>query len=130
MHVELMFPKEYLKAADIQALGRDLIITIKEVKNEVLTYEGGRKEQKWVLYRKGRAADGTEPKKLVLNVTNARMIAKVTGQLDSDSWGGHRVALYNTTCQGKGGEIVDCIRVRPTAPPAKGNGATGPGGAS
>lgn len=125
MHVELMFPKEYLKAADIMALGRDLVITIKEVRHEQLTYAGGRKEMKWVIYR-GSSANGEERKKFVLNVTNARMIAKATGETDSERWPGHRIALYNTTCKGKEGEIVDCIRVRPTKPPAKRNGGTPP----
>jgi hypothetical protein len=116
MHVELMFPKEYLKAADIEELGRDLVITIAEVKEELLTYAGGRKEKKWVIHRKGRTAEGKEPKKFVLNVTNARMIAEVTGETDCDNWPGHKVALYNTTCNGKEGKIVSCIRVRPTRP--------------
>jgi hypothetical protein len=116
MHVELMFPKKYLKAADIQELGRDLVITIGRVALEELTYAGGRKEKKWVIHRKGKTKDGEEPKQFVLNVTNARMIAQVTGETDCDDWPGHKVALYNTTCQGQKGEIVDCIRVRPTKP--------------
>jgi hypothetical protein len=116
MHVELMFPKEYLKAADIEEYGRDLVITIAEVRHEQLTYEGGRKEMKWVIHRQGRTAEGKEPKKFVLNVTNARTIGEVTGELDCDNWPGHKVILYKTTCKGKEGKTVDCIRVRPTRP--------------
>lgn len=115
MHVELLFPSLYLKAADIETHGRDLVITIDRVALEELKLAGGAKKTKPVVYRKGRTAKGEEPKRLVLNITNARTIAQVTGESDTDNWSGHKIALYATTTE-CGGKTVPCIRVRPTKP--------------
>ncbi len=68
MRVELLFPSEYLRAADLQ--GRDVPVTIAKVEVEDLTMRGGKKEAKPVMHLKHTQ------KRLVLNKTNALSIAK------------------------------------------------------
>lgn len=113
MHVRQMFPKEYLSAADIAGRG-DVTLTISDIKQEELQSEGG-KEHKWCVHfrefedahrRNARIVN----KRLVLNKTNAKTIAKMHGN-ETDEWAGKRVTLFATTCEAFG-ETVDCIRVR------------------
>lgn len=97
MKVGAMFPGAYLKAADLQ--GRKVGVTIREVSLEDI---GG--EHKPVLYFEGK------DKGVVLNKTNANMIAEIAGTEETDDWSGVRIILKpdRTDFQGK---RVDCIRV-------------------
>lgn len=117
MHVDLMFPSLYLKAADFQ--GKDAPLTIRAIEREELRRNGGKTEQKWVVYfqetlEKARAT-GKDEKRLVLNKTNANLIAKALGETEADNWIGRKVTLYPTTTS-FGRSTVDCIRVRDRAP--------------
>lgn len=83
-----------------------------------------------------KARDGEGPSKklalhfvgkdkgLLLNVTNANMMAEITGTKDYDYWTGHQVLLYRTTVD-FAGKRVPAIRIdhpanlrRPVPPPA------------
>ena len=59
-------------------------------------------------------------KPLVLNFTNASMMAHITGQEDTDDWIGARVELYNDPTVGFGGKITGGIRIRPPQPQTQG----------
>lgn len=106
---ELMFPSEYLAAVEFK--GRDVTLTIKDIRKEDLKLRGGKSERKPVIYFHETA------KKLVCNVTNGDSIAAMYGSQAKD-WVGKRITLYptKTTC---GRDTVDCIRVRETVPAAK-----------
>lgn len=103
MHVDLMFPSKYLKAADL--MGKDATVTISGVKAEELQMTNGTKEQKYVL-----TFAGTE-KMLVLNKTNAKSIAAALNEKRAVKWAGQKITLYPTECMSFG-KITDCIRVR------------------
>ncbi len=60
-------------------------------------------------------------KKLIVNASIGTAIARMYGP-DVEAWKGKKVTLYATTTRSKGGETVECVRVRPMIP--KG-GATG-----
>ena len=114
MHVSLMFPMEYLCAADLQ--GRDVTLTIHSLSQDQLRVENGT-EDKWILrFAEMEARHRKDPneiaKKLVLNKTNAKTIAKLLGN-ETDGWKGQPITMYPTTCKAFG-EVVDCIRVRST----------------
>lgn len=115
MDYRLMFPKEYLAAHDLK--GQDVLLTISRVAAEDLQTQDG-KEKKPVVYfdetRKAAEKNRTKEKKLVLNITNARTIAKLHGN-EMDEWKGKKVVLYPTTCQAFG-EETDCIRIRGEVP--------------
>ena len=103
MHVELMFPSDYLKASDFQ--GKNVVLTITKVESDkVMTSEGGKK-QKYILH-----FQETE-KMFILNKTNAKAIAKILAEPKAVLWPGKQVTLYPTECEAFG-EIVDCIRVK------------------
>lgn len=103
----LMFPGRFVAAEDLK--GRDVVVTIDRVQKEKLKTNDGTNDDKWLLYfQKAK-------KPLVLNTTNAKMIAAVTGEQDATKWGGRRITLYPTTCNAFG-QTTTCIRVRDRSP--------------
>jgi len=104
--VELLFPSRYLKAADL--MGRDVTVTIARIEPRHTLESKRGKEKKPVVHMQGK------DKMWILNVTNAKTIAKIYGN-EVKSWLGKRVTIYPTT-MAVGGETHECIRVRPTKP--------------
>ena len=110
-HWKLMFPSEYLAAADFR--GKDVTLTIKSVTVEDLPLAGTSDKERRPVVRFHES-----PKRFVMNKTNAKSIAKLHGNITS-RWTGKRVSLYPTMTK-FGRESVECIRVREQLPPAKG----------
>jgi hypothetical protein len=107
-----MFPNKYLAAADLR--GKDVTLTIFALKSETLKTSDG-DEPKWTMhFSEMQSRAPAERKRLVLNKTNAKTIAKLLGT-ETDDWLGQRITLFGTTCQAFG-ETVECIRVRPQRP--------------
>lgn len=104
-----LFDKEHLGAWDLQ--GRDVTVTIEDVKGGVLIGEGGKKAKKPIL------KFVKKEKTMACNVTNARTIAGMYGN-DVNGWKGKRITIYPTITQ-FGGKEMECIRVRPTVPTEK-----------
>lgn len=106
---ELLHPTEYLKAADLGE--RDVTVVIAGIFEEVLTMQGNKKERKPVLTLANRAGRALG-KRLVLNKTNAKLVAATTGEKSVERWIGKAITLYATTTKGARGETMDCVRVR------------------
>jgi hypothetical protein len=104
-----MYDKEHLGAWDLQ--GRDVTVTIEDVKAGQLVGEGGKKAKKPIL----RFVD--KEKTMACNITNARTIAGMYGN-DVRQWKGKRITIYPTMTQ-FGGKEMECIRVRPSIPEEK-----------
>lgn len=116
MDSRLLFPNDYLSAADLQE--RDVTLTISRLTQEELRTQEGN-EDKWVLYFKEmeerhRRDPKRRNKRLVLNKTNAASISKVWGN-ETNDWIGKAITLWPTTCQAFG-KTADCIRVREKKP--------------
>ena len=79
--------------------------TIEKVEADELRLKDGTNEQKYIVHFKDTK------KMLVLNKTNACVIAKVLDERDALKWPGRTIRLYPTTCSCFG-KTVDCIRVR------------------
>lgn len=106
-HIDLAYPTKYVKAADLR--GKDVTVRIVCLESDVLIMQGGKKERKNVLTMASR--EGKQlGKQLVLNKTNARLIAGQHGTL-IEGWEGKEITLYPTTTK-CGRETVECIRVR------------------
>lgn len=111
-HVDLLFPSDYLKAADLG--GRDVTVRIKSIepRHELKTNRGT--EFKPVV-----TFHGTD-KKWVLNKTNAKTIAKIYGP-EATGWIGKSVTLFSAEVSAFG-EMVDAVRVRSDEPKKNSNG--------
>lgn len=101
-----MFDRDYLGHWDLA--GRDVTVTIRDVKAGKLTAQGGRTSKKPVIYFEGKE------KGLACNKSNGKTIAGMYGA-NTDDWIGKRITLFPTTTT-FGSEVVDCIRVRPKIP--------------
>ena len=117
------FPKRYLKAADLG--GKDVSLTVASVSIEALrdTRTGGEKDKYIIRFVELADREGSErPHLFVCNETNAGLIAEATGKNEMLQWNGERITLYPTRVK-VGREMKDAIRVRPTKPTARRNGA-------
>lgn len=112
--------KENLYAYDLPQ-GKDVVVCIDRCTAGELMGDKGRKSKKPMLSFKG------ETKKLALNKTNGKTIAKLYGK-ETDDWAGKWITIYATTTE-FGGETVDCIRVRPQVPQSRAAGKNGNGNA-
>lgn len=106
--------KDYLYAFDLEGCpkgddGRpERTLEIAGCSRVELTGENNKKSKKpGVMFR-------DEPKKLALNKTNGKTIAKLYGK-ETEDWAGELITIYATTTE-FGGETRDCIRVRPLRP--------------
>jgi|SRR5689334_8541984 len=107
--VSEMFPSSYLKADDLQ--GREVTVVIDSWESETLG-----EETRPVLYFVGKQ------KGLVLNKTNANMVAEIAGTDEMNDWQGLRITIYPTRTDFQG-KRVPCIRVKePPVAQAAGNG--------
>lgn len=105
-HWKSMTDREFIFAFDLN--GKDVTVTIARVEQGNLASTGGRKTKKPVVF-----FDGKE-RGLALNATNAKTIAAMYSNY-TEKWIGKSITLYPTTTQ-MGGETVECIRIRPSAP--------------
>lgn len=106
MDYRLLFPNDYIASHDLR--GKDVTKTISKVVTEALRMSGGRSETKPVVLF------SDSKKKLVLNKTNAKIIASIYGN-DTAGWVGKAVTLYPTMTN-FGTAKVDCVRVREGKP--------------
>lgn len=105
MKIGTAFPSNYIKCDDLQ--GRPV-----QVKMNYVKFEDIGSENKAILYFIGKERG------LVLNKTNANMIAELYGD-ETDDWSGKVIELYPTKTDFQG-KRVDAIRVRD--PGGNGNG--------
>jgi hypothetical protein len=110
MNINTAFPSEFIKSAD---LGRH---RVKATIESVSMAKVGKDDEKPVVYFKGKE------KGLVLNKTNASMIAEIAGSEETDEWEGVQIVMYVTKVE-YAGKRMDGIRVdypadkQPPAPP-------------
>ena len=92
--------------------GKDMILTIKYVQNETVTGADGKKEECTVCHFTEQV------KPMILNVTNMKQITKIVGSPYVEHWAGHKIQIGSERVKAFG-EIVEALRVRPTAPKAE-----------
>ena len=98
---------KYLKHQDLN--GQDVVVTIKDVSEEMLE-AGGRKQKKWCVHF------NELDKGLLLNSTNGKVLVKLLGTDEMTEWKGQRVTLYEKDDVEFQGELVSAVRIRPKRP--------------
>lgn len=87
----------------------DIMGTIKSVNNEVVTGEGGRKEECTICY----FAENIKP--MILNKTNMKTIQKIAGTPFVEEWVGTKISIYADPKVKFGREITGGLRIRSKA---------------
>ena len=107
-HWKRLINPDYLGAYSLDP-GKDMVLTIGQVKKEMITGTGGKQEQCTVCHWQ------ENQKPMILNVTNCKTISKLLKTPYIEQWAGHRVQIYATTTR-MGGETVECLRIRDKLP--------------
>lgn len=88
---------------------KDIIVTIKSVKREMVTGEGGKKEECTVAY----FTENVKP--MILNATNSKTITKIYGTPYIEEWTNKKIQIYADMVSVKG-EMVEALRIRAYEP--------------
>lgn len=83
----------YVKKSDVGEQGVVAKIVGTEFKN--VAKQGAKPEEKGILIFEGNDLRGKPLKPLICSVTNASMMAVITGSEDSDKWVGTTIVLWN-----------------------------------
>lgn len=110
-HWKKLTNPNYLGAYSIED-GKDLILTIKSVANEMVVGADGKKEECVVAHF---VEHGTKP--MILNSTNMKMITKLLGTPFIEQWINHKIQIGSERVKAFG-EVVDALRVRNRLPSA------------
>lgn len=103
MNINQLSESKYLKKDDVMT---PIQVTISGLTHENLAREGEVPDMKYVL----QFSEAIKP--LVLNMTNAQLIAHITGQEDTDNWTGAKITLYNDPSVSFGGKLTGGVRVQ------------------
>ncbi len=96
--------------------GKDMVLTIKSVANEMVIGSDGKKEECMVMRF---AEPGVKP--MIVNTTNAKTISKIYKTPYIEEWAGKKIQLFSDNVKAFG-EVVEALRIRPFVPkPVAGN---------
>ena len=107
-HWKKLINPDYLGAYSLDP-GKDMVLTIRQVKKEMVTGADGKKEECIICYWQ------EEQKPMILNVTNCKMIAKLLKTPYIERWAGHRIQI-GAEIVSAFGEKVEALRVRKQLP--------------
>lgn len=107
-HWKKNFNYDYLGAYSLPE-GKDIVVTIKHCKKEMVKGVGGRKEECFVAY----FTDANKP--MILNRTNCKIISKLYETPYIEDWAGKKIQLYVASVEAFG-DVTDALRVRDFKP--------------
>lgn len=114
MHWKNLSNYEYLGAYSIDGIG-EITLTIKSIKTELVTSDGGKKEQCIVAYFEEDKVGNVTVKPMVLNKTNCKIIQKIYNTGHVEAWVGKSVTIFATETR-LGRDLVPCLRIKPEEP--------------
>jgi ribosomal protein L34E len=88
---------------------KDMILTIRNIKNEVVKGPDGKKEECTVAHFKENV------KPMIINATNAKTIEKIYGTPFVEDWLGRKIQIFSDRVKAFG-DYVDALRIRPFIP--------------
>lgn len=113
-HYRKVFKSDHLGTPDLEDFieeGKELIFTIKEVKQEYQAKVAGKKIDANIAYFKENI------KPLVLNATNSAVLKKLSGGTPFiEEWKNIRIELYIDSTVKMKGEVVGGVRIKPLTP--------------
>ena len=103
MNINELTASKYLRKEDVTP---PLIATISGLTHENLAKDNEAPEMKYIL----QFVENLKP--MVLNLTNGKLIAIVTGEEDTDNWIGKKITLWNDPTVSFGDKMKGGIRVK------------------
>ena len=118
MHWKNLANYDYLGAYSLEGIATEVTLTIKSIKKERVTANGGASEDCIVAYFEETKVDGVEVKPMVLNKTNCKTIEKIYNTGDVEEWLGKKITIFATTTK-FARDIVPCLRIKNEVPVEK-----------
>lgn len=111
-HYRKVFDSPYLSAADIV---EPVALTIRcvQVETDKTKKTKDKMNTAYFVEREIRAGEPLKP--MILNATNSKMVAKITGSPFLEDWNGVQVEIYVDHNVRFGRETVEGLRIRPAA---------------
>lgn len=107
-HWKNEFNYDYLGSYSLNP-GQEMVLTIKETKQEQVVGGDGKKQECFVAYF-------VEPQKpMILNKTNCKTIAKIYNTPYIEEWVGKKIQVFASKVRAFG-EETEALRIRPNAP--------------
>ncbi len=110
MNINQIKDSKFLKKEDC---GKGILVTIESIDQQNVAMQGEPEELRYVLHFR------EDIKPMILNTTNAKLIAHALGSEETDEWHGHQIVLYNDPTIMFGGKMIGGIRARAPKPAAK-----------
>lgn len=113
-HYKKLSNPNYLGAYELldgSTEGKELIVTVSKVTREMVAGADGKSEECTVCHLEGN-------KPMILNATNQKAMTKAFGSPYIEDWSGKKMTLYVARIKAFG-DVVDALRVRPSAPITK-----------
>lgn len=111
-HYRKVFDSPYLSAADIV---EPVVLTIRCVQVEADKTKKTKDQMNTAYFAEREIRAGEPLKPMILNATNSKMVAKITGSPFLEDWGGVQVEIYVDHNVRFGRETVEGLRIRPAA---------------
>ena len=111
-HYRKVFDSPYLSAADIV---EPVALTIRCVQVEADKTKKTKDKMNTAYFVEREIRAGEPLKPMILNATNSKMVAKITGSPFLEDWGGVSVEIYVDHNVRFGRETVEGLRIRPAA---------------
>jgi hypothetical protein len=103
MNISQLRDSKFLKKEDC---GKGILLTIDRIEQTNVAMNDQPEELKHILCFQ------EDVKPMILNTTNATLIATVTGSDETDDWHGHQIVAYNDPTVMNRGKVTGGIRVR------------------
>ncbi len=111
-HYRKVFDSPYLSAADIV---EPVALTIRCVQVEADKTKKTKDKMNTAYFAEREIRSGEPLKPMILNATNSKMVAKITGSPFLEDWNGVTVEIYVDHNVRFGRETVEGLRIRPAA---------------
>jgi hypothetical protein len=103
MNISQLRDSKFLRKEDC---GKGVLLTIDRIEQTNVAMNDQPEELKHILCFQ------EDVKPMILNTTNATLIASVTGSDETDDWHGHQIVAYNDPTVMNRGKVTGGIRVR------------------
>lgn len=111
MHWKNLASYDYLGSYSLEGVS-SVILTIKDIRTEMVTAENGKKEQCIVVSFEEEQVGKVVVKPMVMNKTNCKTIEKIYGTGEVEKWIGLPIEVFATETR-FGRDMVPCLRVKP-----------------
>ena len=110
---------DYLGAYSLEGIVDELVLTIKDIKREPVTAEGGKTENCIVAHFEETQKNGVVVKPMVLNKTNCKVISAIYKTPFIEQWIGKKIIIYVQEGVKFGKTLTNALRVKNEVPTFK-----------